>query len=151
MKTKLKKLLSYYKPYKGLFFSDMLFAILGAAVTLVIPLVVRYITNEVIYFEADKVMKTITMLGLLLVFLVAVEFGCNYFIAFYGHMMGAKMEANMRSDIFGHYQKLTFAFYDNQKVGALLSRITSDLFDITELLHHGPEDIVISIIKLLTR
>lgn len=149
MKTKLKKLLSYYKPYKGLFFSDMLFAILGAAVTLVIPLVVRYITNEVIYFEADKVMKTITMLGLLLVFLVAVEFGCNYFIAFYGHMMGAKMEANMRSDIFGHYQKLTFAFYDNQKVGALLSRITSDLFDITELLHHGPEDIVISIIKLL--
>ena len=149
MKEKLKKLFSYYKPYKGLFFADMFFAILGAAVTLVIPLIVRYITNEVVYFEQHKVMRTITMLGGLMIFLVVVEYVCNYFIAFYGHMMGAKMEANMRSDIFGHYQKLTFAFYDNQKVGALLSRITSDLFDITELLHHGPEDIVISIIKLV--
>ncbi len=81
--------------------------------------------------------------------LVILEFGCNYFIGYYGHLMGAKMEADMRRDIFGHYQKLTFAFYDNQKVGGLLSRITSDLFDITELLHHGPEDIVISIIKLV--
>lgn len=149
MKSKLKKLFSYYKPYKGLFLADMFFAILGAAVTLVIPLIVRYITNEVVYFEGNEVMRTITMLGGLMIFLVLVEYICNYFIAFYGHMMGAKMEANMRSDIFGHYQKLTFAFYDNQKVGALLSRITSDLFDITELLHHGPEDIVISIIKLL--
>lgn len=149
MKNKLKKLFSYYKPYKGLFLADMFFAILGAAVTLVIPLIVRYITNEVVYFEKDKVMHTITILGGLMIFLVVVEYVCNYFIAFYGHMMGAKMEANMRSDIFGHYQKLTFAFYDNQKVGALLSRITSDLFDITELLHHGPEDIVISIIKLV--
>ena len=149
MKNKLKKLFSYYKPYKGLFFADMFFAILGAAVTLVIPLIVRYITNEVVYFERNEVMRTITMLGGLMIFLVLVEYVCNYFIAFYGHMMGAKMEANMRSDIFSHYQKLTFAFYDNQKVGALLSRITSDLFDITELLHHGPEDIVISIIKLL--
>lgn len=149
MKNKLKKLFSYYKPYKGLFFADMFFAILGAAVTLVIPLIVRYITNEVVYFKGNEVMRTITMLGGLMIFLVLVEYVCNYFIAFYGHMMGAKMEANMRSDIFSHYQKLTFAFYDNQKVGALLSRITSDLFDITELLHHGPEDIVISIIKLL--
>ena len=149
MKNKLKKLFSYYKPYKGLFFADMFFAILGAAVTLVIPLIVRYITNEVVYFERNEVMRTITMLGGLMIFLVLVEYVCNYFIAFYGHMMGAKMEANMRSDIFSHYQKLTFAFYDNQKVGALLSRIKSDLFDITELLHHGPEDIVISIIKLL--
>ena len=149
MKNKLKKLFSYYKPYKGLFFADMFFAILGAAVTLVIPLIVRYITNEVVYFERNEVMRTITMLGGLMIFLVLVEYVCNYFIAFYGHMMGAKMEANMRSDIFSHYQKLTFAFYDNQKVGALLSRITSDLFDITELLHHGQEDIVISIIKLL--
>ncbi len=149
MKEKLKKLFSYYKPYKSLFFADMFFAILGAAVTLVIPLIVRYITNEVVYFEENEVMHTITVLGGLMIFLVVVEYVCNYFIAFYGHMMGAKMEANMRSDIFSHYQKLTFAFYDNQKVGALLSRITSDLFDITELLHHGPEDIVISIIKLL--
>ena len=149
MKDKLKKLFAYYKPYKLLFYSDMFFAILGAGVTLVIPLIVRYITSEVVYFDGNRAMETIVALGALMIVLVLVEFGCNYFIAFYGHMMGAKMEADMRSDIFSHYQKLTFAFYDNQKVGALLSRITSDLFDITELLHHGPEDIVISIIKIV--
>ena len=149
MGEKLKKLAAYYKPYKGLFFSDMFFAILGAVITLVIPLIVRYITNEVVYFNHHKAMQTILVLGAVMIGLVIVEFGCNYFIAYYGHIMGAYMEADMRSDIFGHYQKLTFAFYDNQKVGALLSRITSDLFDITELLHHGPEDVVISIIKLV--
>ena len=147
MGEKLKKLAAYYKPYKGLFFSDMFFAILGAAVTLILPLIVRYITNEVVYFPAEDVLHTITWIGVLMFGLVILEFGCNYFIGYYGHLMGAKMEADMRRDIFGHYQKLTF--YDNQKVGGLLSRITSDLFDITELLHHGPEDIVISIIKLV--
>ena len=149
MREKLKKLFSYYKPYWVLFYSDMFFAILGAVITLVIPLIVRYITNEVVYFNHHKAMQTILVLGAVMIGLVIVEFGCNYFIAYYGHIMGAYMEADMRSDIFGHYQKLTFAFYDNQKVGALLSRITSDLFDITELLHHGPEDVVISIIKLV--
>ena len=149
MREKLKKLFSNYKPYRVLFYSDMFFAILGAVITLVIPLIVRYITNEVVYFNHHKAMQTILVLGAVMIGLVIVEFGCNYFIAYYGHIMGAYMEADMRSDIFGHYQKLTFAFYDNQKVGALLSRITSDLFDITELLHHGPEDVVISIIKLV--
>lgn len=149
MREKLKKLFSYYKPYRVLFYSDMFFAILGAVITLVIPLIVRYITNEVVYFNHHKAMQTILVLGAVMIGLVIVEFGCNYFIVYYGHIMGAYMEADMRSDIFGHYQKLTFAFYDNQKVGALLSRITSDLFDITELLHHGPEDVVISIIKLV--
>lgn len=149
MREKLKKLFSYYKPYRVSFYSDMFFAILGAVITLVIPLIVRYITNEVVYFNHHKAMQTILVLGAVMIGLVIIEFGCNYFIAYYGHIMGAYMEADMRSDIFGHYQKLTFAFYDNQKVGALLSRITSDLFDITELLHHGPEDVVISIIKLV--
>ena len=134
MGEKLKKLAAYYKPYKGLFFSDMFFAILGAAVTLILPLIVRYITNEVVYFPAEDVLHTITWIGVLMFGLVILEFGCNYFIGYYGHLMGAKMEADMRRDIFGHYQKLTFAFYDNQKVGGLLSRITSDLFDITDSL-----------------
>lgn len=149
MKEKLKKLLSYYKPYRFLFFGDMFFAVVGAAVTLIIPLVVRYITSEVIYLQMDKAVEMIVILGVILVALVLIEFGCNYFITYYGHMMGAYMEADMRRDIFGHYQKLHFAFYDNQKVGGLLSRITSDLFDITELLHHGPEDVLISLIKLV--
>ena len=149
MKEKLKKLFAYYGPYKKLFYSDMFFAILGAAVTLIIPLVVRYITNEVVYFETAEARKSILMLGAALVALVLLEIFCNFYIASFGHIMGAKMEADMRRDIFGHYQKLTFAFYDNQKVGHLLSRITSDLFDISELLHHGPEDLVISIIKII--
>ena len=149
MKEKLKKLFAYYRPYKILFYSDMLFAILGAAVTLVIPLLVRYITNEVVYFEASAAKQAILIIGAALLLLTALEMFCNFYIAYFGHIMGAKMEADMRRDIFGHYQKLTFAFYDNQKVGHLLSRITSDLFDISELLHHGPEDLVISVIKII--
>lgn len=149
MREKLKKLFAYYKPYKKLFYSDLFFAVLGAAVTLVIPLIVRYITNEVVYFEAEEAGRSIAVLGALMIGLVLLEVFCNFYIAYFGHIMGAKMEADMRRDIFGHYQKLTFAFYDNQKVGHLLSRITSDLFDISELLHHGPEDLVISIIKII--
>lgn len=149
MKEQLKKLVAYYKPYKFLFFSDLFFAVINAGVTLAIPLVVRYITNEVIYYDADKAFRTIISLGVLMVVMVAVTLGCNLYITYFGHMMGAKIEADMRKDIFGHYQKLTFAFYDNQKVGHLLSRITSDLFDITELLHHGPEDVLISAIKII--
>lgn len=149
MKEKLKKLFAYYNPYKRLFYSDMFFAILGAGVTLVIPLIIRYITNTVVYYEPAKAKQAVLSLGLALVGLIVLEIFCNFYIAYYGHIMGAKMEADMRKDIFGHYQKLTFAFYDNQKVGHLLSRITSDLFDISELLHHGPEDLVISVIKII--
>ena len=149
MKEKLKKLFAYYGPYKKLFYSDMFFAVLGAAVTLIIPLVVRYITNEVVYFDAAGARASVLKLGALMVALVLLEIFCNFYIAYFGHIMGARMEADMRRDIFGHYQKLTFAFYDNQKVGHLLSRITSALFDISELLHHGPEDLVISVIKII--
>ncbi len=148
MGEKLKKLASYYRPYLPLFLADMFFAILGAGVTLAIPLIVRYITNHVITLEAGAALHKIAMLGLLMLALVAVEWFCNYFISNYGHVMGAKIEYDMRAEIFGHYQKLSFSFFNNQKVGQLMSRITSDLFDISELLHHGPEDLVISIIKI---
>ncbi|HIT91262.1 MAG TPA: ABC transporter ATP-binding protein [Candidatus Merdenecus merdavium] len=146
---KLKKLFTYYKPYKKLFLADMLFAIVGAGVTLAIPLIVRYITNVVVLLPASEALNSIIKLGGFMLILVAIEFICNYFIAYYGHIMGAKIESNMRYEIFEHYQKLSFTFFDNQKVGQLLSRVTSDLFDISELLHHGPEDVVISIIKLV--
>lgn len=149
MGKKLRKLASYYKPYMSLFLADMFFAILGAAVTLVIPLIVRYITGNVIMMDAQAALQKITVLGLVMLGLVAVECFCNYFIANYGHVMGAKIEYDMRAEIFGHYQKLSFSFFDNQKIGQLMSRITSDLFDISELLHHGPEDLVISIIKIV--
>lgn len=139
----MKKLISYYKPYSGLFLADLFFATLGAMATLVIPLIVRHITEGDIYFEK------LLILGGIMIILVLIEMGCTYFISNYGHIMGVKMEADMRRDIFEHYQKLSFTFYDNRKVGELLSRITSDLFEITELLHHGPEDILISVIKLV--
>ena len=149
MENEKKKLSAYYKPYKGLFLADMMFAMIGAAITLVIPLMVRYITGTVVQLPIEEASSTIIRLGIFMVLLVIVEGYCNYFIGYYGHVMGAKIEHDMRNEIFGHYQKLSFAFFDNQKVGHLLSRITSDLFDITELLHHGPEDVVISAIKLL--
>lgn len=145
----LKRLAGYYKPYKGLFFSDMFFAILGAAITLVIPLIVRYITSNIVSLPVDTATVMISKLGIFMILLVLIEAFCNFYIAYYGHLMGAKIERDMRNEIFGHYQKLSFAFYDNQKVGHLLSRITADLFDISELLHHGPEDLVISVIKFL--
>ena len=149
MRQILKKLASYYRPYMPLFLADMFFAILGAAVTLVIPLIVRYITNEVLALESGEALDKITLLGILMLALVAVEFICNYFITNFGHVMGAKIEYDMRAEIFAHYQRLSFSFFNNQKVGQLLSRITSDLFDISELLHHGPEDLLISLIKII--
>lgn len=149
MDHKMRKLVSYYRPYLGLFLADMFFAILGAAITLVIPLIVRYITGNVILAEPNEAMHQIIRLGIFMLVLVLVECYCNYFISNYGHIMGAKIEYDMRAEIFGHYQKLSFSFFDNQKVGQLMSRITSDLFDISELLHHGPEDLVISIIKIV--
>lgn len=146
---KWQRFFSYYKPYKGLFFADMFFAIMGAAVTLVIPLIIRYITGTVIFHEADEALKIILKLALLMVGLVLLEAYCNFFIAYQGHIMGAKMEYDMRNEIFAHYQRLSFNFFDDQKVGQLMSRVTNDLFEIAELFHHGPEDIVISIIKFI--
>lgn len=145
----LKKMLSYYKPYLGVFTADMVFALIAAGTTLVIPILVRYITQDVILRPMEEALHTILWLGLLMVVLVAVECYCKYFISNYGHVMGAKMEYDMRAEIFAHYQKLSFSFYDDQKVGQLMSRITADLFDITELLHHGPENLVISAIKIV--
>lgn len=149
MEHKWKRLISYYRPYRGLFFSDMVFAILGAAVTLAIPLIVRYITTTVVLLPGEEALQIILKLGAAMVAMVALECFCNFYIAYYGHIMGAKIEHDMRNEIFEHYQKLSFTFFDNQKVGQLLSRITSDLFDISELLHHGPEDVTISLIKFI--
>ena len=149
MKNKLKRLAGYYRPYQGLFLSDMFFAVLGAGITLAIPLLVRYITAHDKLLPGSEAMQMIVKLGLVMAGLVAVECFCNFYIAYFGHIMGAKIEHDMRNEIFAHYQKLSFAFYDNQKVGQLLSRVTSDLFDISELLHHGPEDVVISLIKFI--
>lgn len=148
MLKNLRKLISYYKPYMGTFLLDMFFAVVASAIALVVPLIVRYITSDVVYMQ-DGAKERIIQLGIILVVLVVVQFFSNYYITNIGHVMGAKMEYNMRAEIFAHYQKLSFSFFDDQKVGQLMSRITNDLFDITELLHHGPENIVISLIKIV--
>ena len=148
MKKNLAKMASYYKPYLGTFLLDLFFAFLASAITLIIPLVVRYITSNLEEIKANGDVRRILILGGVLIVLVAVFFVSKYYISYVGHVMGAKIEYNMRSEIFAHYQKLSFSFYDEQKVGSLMSRVTSDLFDITELLHHGPENLAISIIKI---
>lgn len=149
MTQNLKKMISYYKPYRGIFYADMFFAMLSAGIALVLPLVVRYVTYTLAYFEKDIILSQITRIALILLLLVAVDWYSKFFIANYGHVMGAKIEYDMRAEIFSHLQKLSFGFYDNQKVGQLMSRITTDLFDITELMHHGPENIILSLIKII--
>lgn len=149
MLENLKKLVSYYKPYKKVFLADMFFAIMASFIALLIPLVVRYVTAKVIYMPAEQVIKTMIIIAIVVGILILFQCYCNYYIANYGHVMGAKIEYDMRAEIFGHFQKLSFSFYDDEKVGQLMSRITSDLFDITELLHHGPENVTISVIKII--
>lgn len=150
MSHKMKKLISYYKPYKALFFADLFFALVAAAISLVYPMIVRYITNDIlINYDLSESAPIIIKLLFFMLGLLILEYASNYFTAYQGHIMGAKMEYDMRNDIFEHYQKLSFRFYDNQKTGQLMSRVTNDLFDVTELCHHGPEDIVISLIKFI--
>lgn len=142
-------MVSYYRPYLHIFLADMFFATLSASVTLIIPLVVRYVTGTLVYMEKDRMLTGLWQIGLFLAVLLLVDLFSRYFIGNYGHVMGAKIEYNMRAEIFDHMQKLSFAFYDDAKVGQLMSRITTDLFDITELLHHGPENIILSVLKIL--
>ena len=149
MKKNLKRLAAYYKPYKKSFWLDMICAIISAAIALVIPFMVRFVVNNLVNLPEGEAITKVIMAGVILASLIVGQFFCNYIIAYIGHVMGARIETDMRRDIFEHYQKLSFSFYDNQKTGQLLSRVTSDLFDITELLHHGPEIIVISIIRII--
>ncbi len=148
MKENLKKLIQYYKPYLGVFWADMFFAVVQSGVALILPLIIRRITGTVVYMQRREALSELLLLGLIMLGLVLLSAFCNYYVSYYGHVMGAKIEYDMRAEIFDHYQKLSFSFYDDEKVGQLMSRITSDLFDITELLHHGPENLIISIIKI---
>ncbi len=145
----LRRLAAYYKPYRRVFWTDMFFAFLSAAAALVIPLVVRYVTSTVLTMDMQKAQGMILKLGIMMLILVLIQWYSNFYISNYGHVMGAKIEYDMRAEIFDHYQRMSFSFYDEQKVGQLMSRVTSDLFDITELLHHGPENIAISCIKII--
>lgn len=129
---------------------DMLCAFIIAGVALVYPLIVRFITNDLLVnYSREQIPMELIKAAFFLLAIFILQFFCNYFVTYKGHVMGAMMEYDMRTELFSHYQKLSFNFYDNQKTGQLMSRITNDLFDITELCHHGPEDLVISIIKFV--
>lgn len=149
MNSRSKKFLSYYKPYLGLFWADMACALIVSATTLILPLCIRYITKNVLEGNAPNALTQIYLMGAVMLALVAVHTLCNAFVDYQGHMMGALMERDMRAELFAHYQKLSFRFYDEEQTGQLLTRITNDSFDLSELYHHGPEDIVISLLNFV--
>jgi len=142
--SRIRKFLSYYKPYLGLLFADMVCAFIVSVVTLILPLCTRYITKNVL--EANA-LNQIYGIGAFMLALVVVYTVCNVFVDYRGHMMGAMMESDMRRELFEHYQNLSFGFYDEQKTGQLMTRLTNDLFGLSELYHHGPEDLAIAFLK----
>jgi ATP-binding cassette subfamily B protein len=131
-----------------MFCADMLCALIVSAATLAIPLCIRYITKNLEAHTPD-VLSQIYMMGGVMLALVALYTACHAFIDYKGHMMGALMERDMRSELFEHYQKLSFKFYDEHRTGQLMTRISNDSFDLAELYHHGPEDIVISLLNFI--
>ena len=147
MSSRTKKFLSYYKPYLGLLAADTACAVVVAAAALALPLCARYITNLVLEGVGPDVLPQLYAVGALMLALVAVHTACNFFVDYQGHGMGARMERDIRQELFDHYQKLAFRFYDEHKTGELMTRLTNDTFWLSELYHHGPEDLMISLLK----
>jgi ATP-binding cassette subfamily B protein len=144
-----KKFFSYYKPYWKLLLVDLACAVLVSAITLALPICISYITKSLAAGITPDSLRQIYLMGALMVGLVIVHTACDMFYAYQGHVMGARMEGDMRNELFEHYQKLSFAFYDEQKTGQLMTRLTNDSFALGELYHHGPEDIVICILHFV--
>lgn len=148
-KNYIKKFVSYYKPYKKILFLDLFCATLIALISLIIPLITKHITNNVLYSESSTMITEILKFGAIMIGLILIQLLCDYYVTYKGHVLGVNMESDLRNELFDHYQKLSFNFYDNQKVGQLMSRITHDLFPLTELYHHGPEDLLISLTTII--
>lgn len=144
MNSRRKKFLSYYKPYWGLLVADLFCAFIVSATLLLLPLCIRYITKDILEGNAPNALAQIFAMGALMLGLVCVHVACNTFVDYRGHLMGAMMERDMRAELFEHYQKLSFRFYDEHRTGQLMTRLTNDSFDLAELFHHGPEDIAIA-------
>lgn len=148
MLKRFKQLVSFYKPYAGWFFADMACALLMSAIALAVPLGVRAITEDVLAAGDIAPQGSILRLGLVLFLLVLIQALCQYFLDYQGHHMGAKMERDMRAQLFRHCQGMSFSFYDTHKVGELMSRITADSLSLAEFFHHFPEDVVVNALKL---
>lgn len=147
MNSRSKKFLSYYKPYLGLLLADLACALVVSATLLLLPLCARYITKALLGDIQPDTVNQIALMGAVMLSLVAIHALCNYFVDYQGHVMGAMMERDIRNELFAHYQTLSFGFYDEEKIGQLMTRITNDSFALSELYHHGPEDIVISLLN----
>lgn len=146
MSPRIRKFFSYYRPYRRLLIADVSAAVLVAAIALILPLCARYITG-MLEINPPDVLTHILVMGAVMMALVAAQTAANTFVDYRGHMMGTYIESDMRVELFAHYQKLSFSFYDDRKTGQLMSRISNDLFAISELCHHGPEDFIIALLK----
>ena len=145
----IKKFLPYYKKYKWIMVADLICASLTTICELILPMIVRRITNAATAEVMSLTLEMIVTCGIFYLVLRVIDTAANYYMASVGHIMGTKIETDMRRDFFGHLQKLSFSYYDNAKVGSLMSRITSDLFDVTEFAHHCPEEFFIAGIKII--
>ena len=145
----LRRFLPYYKKYGWIVIIDLLFASLTTVCELVLPVIVREVTDRATNDTASLTLEFILKCGLFYIVLRIIDTGANYFMTSIGHIMGSKIEGDMRSDLFGHMQKLSFSFYDNTKVGTLMSRMTTDLFEVTEFAHHCPEEFLIAGVKIV--
>lgn len=143
----LKRFLSYYSPHKKVFTLDMIASLFVSLIGIVYPIVTRRMLNDLI---PNRNYRLIVIFGITLLALYILRMFLNYFIQYYGHVMGVRMQAQMRSDMFEHLEKLPYSFYDSHETGKIMSRMTSDLMDISELAHHGPENLLISTISVIT-
>lgn len=145
----MKKFISYYKPYKTIFFLDMLCALMISVIDLAFPQILNYL-NRTLYLDTkEAIMNSLVMLGVGLLIMYLLRAFCRYYVSGQGHIMGARMESDMRQDLFDHYEKLSFSYYDRNNTGEMMSKLVSDLFDISEFAHHGPENLFISLIKII--
>lgn len=148
MKT-LKKFIKYYKPYKAVFFIDLLCATIISAIDLAFPQLLRTLTKTLFAGAPGKIISALIPITIGLLVAYIIQTACRYYVTYAGHMMGARMERDMRKELFDQYEKLSFSYYDQNNSGQMMSKLVSDLFDISELAHHGPENLFISLIKII--
>lgn len=145
----LKKFIKYYKPYKAVFFIDLLCATIISAIDLAFPQLLRTLTKTLFEGTPGKIISALIPITIGLLVAYIIQTACRYYVTYAGHMMGARMERDMRKELFDQYEKLSFSYYDQNNSGQMMSKLVSDLFDISELAHHGPENLFISVIKII--
>lgn len=145
----LKKFIPYYSPYKAVFVLDLICAAMISLIDLAYPQILRTMTKTVFAGKSSAILQVLLPIGVAMLIMYIVQALCKYYVSYQGHMMGANMERDMRQQLFDHYEKLSFSYYDQNNSGQMMSKLVSDLFDISEMAHHGPENLFISLIKII--